>query len=66
MGKFLGHWEGKLKANDKLYVIPAHITARFIDGKIVREDGYWDISKLMMDIQQMDSTKNKSEEIKEN
>lgn len=29
------------------------MTARFIEGKIVREDGYWDISKLIMDIQEM-------------
>jgi hypothetical protein len=63
---FWGHWEGKLKTNDKLYVIPAHITARFIDGKIVREDGYWDISKLIMDIQQMESINNIPEEINKN
>lgn len=47
---FWGHWEGQLKTNGKQYVIPTHITSQFVDGKIVREDGYWDISKLMMDI----------------
>lgn len=47
---FWGHWQGQLKANGRQYVIPAHITALFVDGKIVREDGYWDVSKLMMDI----------------
>lgn len=55
---FWGHWEATLKANGKLYVIPAHITTRFIDGKIVREDGYWDISKLIMDIQIIETSKN--------
>ncbi len=55
---FWGHWEGTLLANNKTYIIPAHITSRFVDGKIVREDGYWDISKLMGDINAMqtDST----------
>ncbi|WP_445731472.1 nuclear transport factor 2 family protein [Mariniflexile sp.] len=62
---FWGHWEANLKANDKLYIIPAHITARFIDGKIVREDGYWDVSKLMMDIQEVEATKGIPEQIKE-
>ena len=50
---FWGHWEGTLKANNKTYVTPVHLTAKFIDGKIVREDGYWDNSKLMMDLQKM-------------
>ncbi|WP_339917583.1 ester cyclase [Yeosuana marina] len=55
---FWGHWEANLKANGKRYVIPAHITAQFIDGKIVREDGYWDISKLMTDMQAIEASKN--------
>ena len=50
---FWGYWEGTLKANKKTYVTPVHLTAKFIDGKIVREDGYWDNSKLMMDLQKM-------------
>lgn len=55
---FWGHWEATLKANGELYVIPVHITARFVDGKIVREDGYWDVSKLVMDLAAMKSAKN--------
>lgn len=53
---FWGNWEATLKANGKLYVLPAHITARFVDGKIVREDGYWDLSKLMLDLKSMAET----------
>ena len=52
---FWEHWEGTLKANNKIYVTPVHLTARFIDGKIVREDGYWDNSKLMVDLQKLPS-----------
>ena len=53
---FWGNWEGTLKANNKVYVIPASLTAQFIDGKIVREDGYWDNTKLMMDMQKLQDT----------
>lgn len=50
---FWGHWEATLLPNNKTYVIPAHITAQFVEGKIVREDGYWDLSKIMLDMQAM-------------
>ena len=54
---FWGLWEGNLKANNKLYQIPAHMTARFIDGKIVREYGYWDVSKIVMDLRDIETAK---------
>ena len=50
---FWGLWEGTLKSNNKTYSIPVHITARFVDGKIVRELGYWDLSKIMLDMQEI-------------
>ncbi|MCB0466220.1 MAG: nuclear transport factor 2 family protein [Aequorivita sp.] len=50
---FWGVWKGTLASNNKTYTIPVHITAQFVDGKIVKEFGYWDISKIMMDIQAM-------------
>ncbi len=50
---FWGLWVGTLKANNKVYEVPAHITARFMDGKIVREHGYWDISRITTDMQAM-------------
>ncbi|MEO6347787.1 MAG: nuclear transport factor 2 family protein, partial [Aquaticitalea sp.] len=60
---FWGHWEGTLKSSNKVYVIPAHVTARFVGGKIVREDGYWDVSKLLMDIQSLEASKRASDSI---
>ena len=48
---FWGLWQGRLKANNQLYEIPVHLTAQFIDGKIVKEFGYWDNSKLALDLQ---------------
>jgi len=44
---FWGLWKGKLEADGKTYDIPSHITAQFVDGKIVKEYGYWDISELV-------------------
>ncbi len=59
---FWGLWKGTLKANEKTYTIPTHLTAQFIDGKIVKEFGYWDLSKIMLDIQAMqEAEKNASE-----
>lgn len=43
---FWGLWQGKLKADGKTYDIPAHMTMQFVDGKIVKEYGYWDISRF--------------------
>ena len=56
-----GLWQGTLKANNKLYEIPAHITARFVDGKIVREYGYWDISEIVLDLRDLEMAKAQEE-----
>lgn len=50
---FWSLWKGTLIANDKKYTIPTHITAQFVDGKIVKEFGYWDLSKIMLDMQSL-------------
>ncbi|HET8803450.1 MAG TPA: nuclear transport factor 2 family protein [Aequorivita sp.] len=50
---FWGLWQGTLKANNKMHEIPVHLTAQFIDGKIVKEFGYWDNSKILADMQAM-------------
>lgn len=50
---YWGQWEGTLKLNGKHYVIPTCITAKFVDGKIVRELGFWDESKLVVDLQNL-------------
>ena len=45
---FWGLWQGKGKASGQTYDIPAHMTVQFVDGKIVKEHGYWDISELII------------------
>ncbi|PVW16504.1 ester cyclase [Marixanthomonas spongiae] len=54
---FWGIWKGDFKPTQKTYTIPAHYTARFVDGKIVKEFGYWDLSALLMDLQQIEQQK---------
>ena len=55
---FWGIWKGTMKSNNKVYVIPFHNTARFIDGKIVEEYGYWDNSEIVLDIQKIEAAEN--------
>ncbi|GGD30345.1 nuclear transport factor 2 family protein [Flavobacterium orientale] len=45
---YWGLWQGRLKLNNELYEIPVHLTARFSNGKIVKEHGYWDNSAITM------------------
>lgn len=52
---FWGLWQGRLKANDQLYEIPVHLTAQFIDGKIVKEFGYWDNGPIILAIQEIEA-----------
>lgn len=55
---YWGVWNGTLKSTGKVYAIPFHNTAQFIDGKIVREDGYWDNSEIVTDmLKQPETTK---------
>lgn len=62
---FWGTWQAELKANDKTYTIPTHITAQFVDGKIVKELGYWDLSKIILDMQALQEVHNNATEGKD-
>lgn len=60
---YWGIWKGTLKTTNKIYTIPFHNTARFIDGKIVQEDGYWDNSEIVTDMLSMAKTPTPTAEI---
>ncbi len=47
---FWGLWKGTMKTSNKVYDIPFHTTARFIDGKIVEEHGYWNNAEIVTDL----------------
>lgn len=51
---FWGLWKGTMKSNNKVYDIPFHSTARFVDGKIVEEYGYWNNSEIVTDMEQQE------------
>ncbi len=39
-------WSGKLKANGKELIIPVHLTSQYLDGKVVKEYGYYDTAAI--------------------
>jgi hypothetical protein len=47
---FWGLWKGTLNSTKKVYELPFHVTTQFIDGKIVREIGYWNNSEIVTDM----------------
>lgn len=57
---FWGLWKGTKKSNNKVYEIPFHSTARFIDGKIVEEYGYWNNSEIATDLLQQEKMESTS------
>jgi ketosteroid isomerase-like protein len=45
---YWGVWRSTLVMNGKSYEIPIHETFQFVDGKIVKDYGYWDSSKFAL------------------
>ena len=52
---FWGLWSAVLKANGQKFEIPVHVTARFVDGKIVAEHGYWNSSELALVLRELET-----------
>jgi len=59
---FWGDWKGTLTANQKEITIPIHLTYQFVDGKIVREYGYWDPTEVLLSLQAIEAAKKAEEE----
>ncbi|SDR89931.1 hypothetical protein [Gramella sp. MAR_2010_147] len=60
---FWGDWQATLSGSNEEVTIPIHLTAQFIDGKIVREHAYWDNAIMMMAMQQIDTNSAKQDSI---
>lgn len=58
-------WKGTLSANGEEFVIPLHLTYQFVDGKIVREHGYWDPSAIVLALQKIEAVAATAEEEEE-
>ena len=43
---FWGNWRGTVAANGQELVIPVHLTLQFVNGKIVEEYGYYNLSEI--------------------
>ncbi len=59
---FWGTWKGTLSANGKELTIPVHTTAQFVDGKIVKEYGYWDTAPIMEAMMEIEAAAAAAEE----
>ena len=59
---FWSVWKGTLKANGKQITIPVHLTAQFVDGKIVQEYVFWDMSGFMAEMQALEAAAAAEEE----
>ncbi|MCX7550508.1 nuclear transport factor 2 family protein [Xanthomarina sp. F2636L] len=61
---FWGLLKGNLEGNNKQITIPVHITYQFIDKKIVTEFGYWDSSRVLLELEKMKAEKTVSDNVK--
>jgi hypothetical protein len=59
---FWSLWKGTLKANGKEIAIPVHLTAQFVDGKVVEEYGFWNMSEYVMEMQAIEMAAAAAEE----
>lgn len=57
------NWEATMKGNGKKIEMPIHLTYQFIDGKIVREVGYWDPTEVVLNLQAIEAEKNATAEV---
>lgn len=54
---YWGLWHGTLAANNQTLEIPIHLTAQFVDGKIVKEYGYFDTAPIMTAMMEIEAAK---------
>lgn len=54
---FWGNWKGTLAANNKEVEIPVHLAFKFTDGKIAREEGFYNLSEFMAALNEIEAAK---------
>lgn len=62
---YWGVWKGNLMETDEELIIPVHLTAQFIDGKIVEEYAYYDTAPMVAALQAIEAAKMAKEEMDE-
>lgn len=58
-------WKGTMAITGKEIEIPIHLTFQFVDGKIVREHGYWDPTEIVLELQKIEAESKMMEEEQE-
>lgn len=53
-----GVWKATIAGTDKSFEIPVHSTFQFVDGKIVKEFGYWDNSPVVAAFTELEAAQN--------
>ena len=54
---FWGNWKGTMAANNKELEIPVHLSIRFVDGKIVREEAYYNLAEFNAALAEIEAAK---------
>ncbi len=55
---YWGDWSCTLAANGKKIGFPISLTYRFVDGKIVRQVGFWDPTEVVLSLMELDAASN--------
>ena len=55
-------WQGTMAASGKEITIPVHLTCQFMEGKIVREVGFWDPTEVVLELQKIEAEAKMAEE----
>jgi len=62
---FWGDWKGTIAANNKELIIPVHLTAQIVNGKIVEEHGYYNLSEYMATMQEIEAARKVEEKLED-
>lgn len=54
---FWGNWKGTLAVNSKEIQIPVHLALKFANGKIGREEGFYNLSEFTTALQEIEAAK---------
>lgn len=54
---YWGVWKGNLMETNEELVVPVHLTAQFINGKIVEEHAYYDSAPIMAALEAIEAAK---------
>ncbi|MBU3823097.1 nuclear transport factor 2 family protein [Flavobacteriaceae bacterium XHP0103] len=54
---YWGIWKGILSETNEELVVPVHLTAQFIDGKIVEEHAYYDTAPIINALEAIEAAK---------